>query len=767
MSLPSPVLTYHSVALPVSVRLENQHVDAHAAVEVIPEVMVEFSTEDDKDDDEEEGEHVEQERNIVPGKRKEVEEQHQQLGAITEADDTHGTSDEFAYPTNLGIAEHDHDSDLDELVAPSTIKKNPTATTTTTTTTTTTRDGQLRQEREGEDDDPRNRFKSSHSRIDNSSGSDLVQVTVEDLLISEELNQTIRASKSQGRRPGNGLASIVQQQHPQPSKQAENVKVDVDESQAQHHQQQRSSGSNSTTSSNNASPRITRTTITATIRTTGVKTRSIHFDDDGSPVVVPENQQSSSSPPQSSSSSSSLSQETQARQNQQEAASKPQEKTPPRKTPRPPAPRILTPAQQREAEADDNIQKAIELHENNQLEEATHYFALAAQSENPLGQLMYGLSLRHGWGCKPNPAEAIKFLQRAAEYAMGELHELNPSKFAAAAALSQESQQPPSGLAQDPEKQWQQQQQQQRSAQSGGPQHALRRMGSMDRKEAITMARKELVMALYELGMSYLKGWGVAKDKYVAFTYFKIAADLGDADSQNETALCYYEGIGVAKDMFESARYYRMAAAQGATQLGNSWIWKPKYDQYCAAENAAATIGTTTTSSSTATSKKNRLSTAIQSALHGSSSAAAKNTSTQGRPRRHSTAASTSPMGGSPPLSPSIPNPHYSIASIASGLASVTAATAGTVAPNSIRQSLISPITSSSSSSSLASISSPTSPISPASPVLNTTPPTSTSEWSEKKKGRWSIWGRSSTTNTTTATATTTTQPLSSVVASQ
>jgi len=117
---------------------------------------------------------------------------------------------------------------------------------------------------------------------------------------------------------------------------------------------------------------------------------------------------------------------------------------------------------------------------------------------------------------------------------MGELHELNPSKFAAAAvALSQESQQPPSGLAQDPEKQRQQQQQQQqqpqqqqRSGQSGGPQHALRRMGSMDRKEAITMARKELVMALYELGMSYLKGWGVAKDKYVAFTYFKIAADL-------------------------------------------------------------------------------------------------------------------------------------------------------------------------------------------------------------------------------------------------
>ncbi|ORZ26329.1 hypothetical protein BCR41DRAFT_301185, partial [Lobosporangium transversale] len=193
------------------------------------------------------------------------------------------------------------------------------------------------------------------------------------------------------------------------------------------------------------------------------------------------------------------------------------------------APKALTPAQQREVEADENIQKAIELHENNQLEEATRYFALAAQSENPLGQLMYGLSLRHGWGCKSNPAEAIKYLQRAAD------------------------------------------------AKPRASQQTLRRMGSMDRKEAIAMARRELVMALYELGMSYLKGWGVNKDKKVAFTYFKIAADLGDADSQNETALCYYEGIGIEKDMYESARYYRMAAAQGASQLGNSWIWKPKY----------------------------------------------------------------------------------------------------------------------------------------------------------------------------------------------
>ncbi|KAF9967954.1 hypothetical protein BGZ70_007492 [Mortierella alpina] len=214
------------------------------------------------------------------------------------------------------------------------------------------------------------------------------------------------------------------------------------------------------------------------------------------------------------------------------------------------AAKVLTPAQQREAEADAYIQRAIELHENNELKEATYYFRLAAQSENPVGQLMYGLSLRHGWGCSPNPKEAIFYLQRAAEYAMGELKELSPASSTNIQAIQRHTS---------------------RNNQNGA-------------------ARKELVMALYELGMSFLKGWGVEKNKVVAFHYFKLGADLGDPDSQNETAQCFMDGIGTDKNAFEAARYYRLASAQGASQLGNSWIWKPKYDQYC--EQQAAALAT-------------------------------------------------------------------------------------------------------------------------------------------------------------------------------
>ncbi|KAG0207524.1 hypothetical protein BGX28_001246 [Mortierella sp. GBA30] len=223
--------------------------------------------------------------------------------------------------------------------------------------------------------------------------------------------------------------------------------------------------------------------------------------------------------------------------------------------------KVVTPAQQREAEVDAYIQKAIELHENNELKEATHYFRLAAQGENPVGQLMYGLSLRHGWGCDPNPREAISYLQRAAEYAMGELKELSPASSANIQAIQRHASRA--------------------SNSSSSSSQPLRRMGTIDRRSAMLTARKELVMALYELGMSFLKGWGVEKSKVVAFNYFKLGADLGDPDSQNETAQCFLDGIGTEKNSFEAARYYRLASAQGASQLGNSWIWKPKYDQYC------------------------------------------------------------------------------------------------------------------------------------------------------------------------------------------
>ncbi|KAG0073245.1 hypothetical protein BGZ92_003898, partial [Podila epicladia] len=227
-----------------------------------------------------------------------------------------------------------------------------------------------------------------HFRANNvSTGSDLVQVTVEDLLISEEQVRTIKASNSYKKKPeAQNIQDCFQDQEPGPKEAEPQVVKPI-----------------STTSpppSSPTSPTSPRSiTITATLRgTDDSHLRRLSFETEGAPPNSQDQQKNLKTPtkPKTTATTAQL------------------------------IPNALTPAQQREAEADANIQKAIELHENNQLVEATRYFRLAAQSENPLGQLMYGLSLRHGWGCRPNPTDAIIYLQRAAEFAMGELKELSP-----------------------------------------------------------------------------------------------------------------------------------------------------------------------------------------------------------------------------------------------------------------------------------------------------------------------------------------------------
>lgn len=70
----------------------------------------------------------------------------------------------------------------------------------------------------------------------------------------------------------------------------------------------------------------------------------------------------------------------------------------------------------------------------------------------------------------------------------------------------------------------------------------------------------------------------VPKNIATAAYYFEIASNLGDPDAQNDLGFCFSHGQGVKKDNFKAAKYYRMADRQGNGIVGNSWIWKPKYD---------------------------------------------------------------------------------------------------------------------------------------------------------------------------------------------
>ncbi|EFE41504.1 conserved hypothetical protein [Trichophyton verrucosum HKI 0517] len=170
-------------------------------------------------------------------------------------------------------------------------------------------------------------------------------------------------------------------------------------------------------------------------------------------------------------------------------------------------------------EGDETIQEAIRLHEAggkqphpvtarmsialltqppSDLEKSTHIFGKLADPQgqnNALSQVLFGLALRHGWGCQPNTEMAVQYLSAAASNS---------------ASIEEE---------------------------------ALR--AGMVKGGA---AKGELVLAIYELANCYRNGWGVAKDPAAARQYYETAANLGDTDAMNEAGWCYLEGFGGKKD---------------------------------------------------------------------------------------------------------------------------------------------------------------------------------------------------------------------------
>ncbi|KAI1344627.1 HCP-like protein [Xylariaceae sp. FL0016] len=176
---------------------------------------------------------------------------------------------------------------------------------------------------------------------------------------------------------------------------------------------------------------------------------------------------------------------------------------------------------------DADIQEAIRLHEDGELERSTALFGQLADpggANNPLSQVLFGLALRHGWGTEPDPERAVTYLSAAA------------SNAAAVETMALQA--------------------------------GLKKGGA---------AKGELVLAIFELANCFRHGWGIPKDPVAAKQYYETAANLGDTDAMNEVAWCYLEGFGCKKDKFASARYYRLAEENGNKTLGNTWIWKDKY----------------------------------------------------------------------------------------------------------------------------------------------------------------------------------------------
>ncbi|EFQ99837.1 hypothetical protein MGYG_02849 [Nannizzia gypsea CBS 118893] len=238
-------------------------------------------------------------------------------------------------------------------------------------------------------------------------------------------------------------------------------------------------------------------------------------------------------------------------------------------TVRPPAEEKDNDTENEPTTAEEHVTRGIECHESGSLKESTYHLRLAAMQNHPTGMLLYALACRHGWGRRADQTEGVQWLRRAVDTAGLDLASSNPpSPEACDAAL-------------------------QKLLSSNGS-------GKMNMSER-KARQAQLALAIYELGVSNLNGWGVGQDKALALRCFEIAGRWGDVDAMAEAGYCYAEGVGCKKDLKKAAKYYRMAEKGGMSMVGSSWIYKDKYmdDETVSKKKGGGSVKSTSSKSRT------------------------------------------------------------------------------------------------------------------------------------------------------------------------
>lgn len=179
---------------------------------------------------------------------------------------------------------------------------------------------------------------------------------------------------------------------------------------------------------------------------------------------------------------------------------------------------------------EEHLEKGIECHTSGSLSKSTYHLRLAAKAGLPTAMLLYALACRHGWGMRPNQADGVAWLKRALDSAGVDLSS-DADPLATATRNST---------------------------------IVLSAQQSKERKA-------QFALAVYELGMSYMNGWGIPRDRTLAVRCFEIAGGWGDADALAEAGYCYTEGVGCKKNLKKAAGFYRKAAEGGISMAGNSW----------------------------------------------------------------------------------------------------------------------------------------------------------------------------------------------------
>lgn len=195
-----------------------------------------------------------------------------------------------------------------------------------------------------------------------------------------------------------------------------------------------------------------------------------------------------------------------------------------------------TPLHQKSASADltaeEHLEIGIQAHSLGETNKSTYHLRLAAIAGLPTGMLLYALACRHGWGMRPNQAEGVQWLRKAIQTSGLDVVDAE-DRLEAASRISKH----------DPVAE------------------------AAERKKR----KAQYALAIYELGISSMNGWGCKKDKTLAVRCYEIAGSWGDGDALAEAGFCYTQGVGVKKDLHKAAALYRQAADTGMSMAGNSW----------------------------------------------------------------------------------------------------------------------------------------------------------------------------------------------------
>ncbi|GMM34749.1 Dsf2 protein [Saccharomycopsis crataegensis] len=181
------------------------------------------------------------------------------------------------------------------------------------------------------------------------------------------------------------------------------------------------------------------------------------------------------------------------------------------------------------------VKKAIQLRKDGNPREASYQLSIAAHHGSRNAMLLYGLSLRYGYGLRVDPKQSFLWISRAASYDL--ILDAN-SNFSV----------DPFNLKED----------------------------SIPKVPPEPEAK-----AYFELAISYLNGFGVDKNENRALQFFEKSASLGNVEGMSQAGLLWQKKgpHGRKKDLHRSAAWLREAEKRGSENVGNSWIHKEKYLQ--------------------------------------------------------------------------------------------------------------------------------------------------------------------------------------------